>query len=78
MLNLIPTVMVFGGGIYDKCTLADKSRLYWEGAPGREQENKGTQGNCSTTWFTVSGFMVMALIFGLSLTNDSDSGSFLR
>ena len=57
--------------------LADKTRLYWEGAPGREQE-KRTQENCSATRLAVSGFMVMVLISGLSLTNDSDSGSFLR
>ena len=31
----------------------------------------------SATWLTVSGFMVMGLVSGLSLTNHSDSESFL-
>ena len=38
-----------------------------------EQEGKGTQEDCSAAWLAVSGFMVM----GLSLTNHSDSESFL-
>ena len=45
--------------------------------PGGEQESKETQENCSATWLTASGFMVMGLVFGLSLANHSDSRSFL-
>ena len=44
---------------------------------GRELQGKGTQEDCSVTWFTASGFMVMWLISRLSLANHSDSGSFL-
>ena len=33
--------------------------------------------NCSATWLTVSGFMVMGLVSRLSLANHSDSESFL-
>ena len=44
-----------------------------KGRLGGEQEGKGTQEDCSAAWLAVSGFMVM----GLSLTNDSDSESFL-
>ena len=29
--------------------------------PGRERQGKGTQENCSATWLTVSGFMVIGL-----------------
>ena len=47
------------------------------GHPGGEQEGKGTQENCSTTWFVVSGFMVMGLVSGSSLASHSDSESFL-
>ena len=38
---------------------------------------KGTQENCSAMWLTVSGFLAMALVSGLSLANHSDSESFL-
>ena len=48
-----------------------------KGHPGGEQEDKGTQDNCSATWLIVSGFTVMRLVSGLSLANHSDSGSFL-
>ena len=33
--------------------------------------------NCSATWLAVLGFMVMGLLSRLSLTNHSDSESFL-
>ena len=42
-----------------------------------EQQGKGTQENCSAMWLTVSGFMLMGLVYGLSLANHSDSESFL-
>ena len=38
---------------------------------------KGTQENCSATWLTVLGYMVMGLVSGLSLANHSDSESLL-
>ena len=44
---------------------------------GGEQQSKGIQENCSVTWLTVSGFMVMGLVSWLSLAYLSDSGSFL-
>ena len=51
-------------------TRADKARDFiGKGRPGKEQEGKGTQENCSATWLTVSGFMVMGLVSGLSLAN---------
>ena len=37
----------------------------------------GTQQNCCATWLTVLGFMVMGLVSGLSLANQSGSESFL-
>ena len=39
---------------------ADKVRDFIrKGHLGGEQEGKGSQGNCSATWLTVSGFMGM-------------------
>ena len=55
-------------------TCADKARDFiGKGCPGGEQEGKGTQENCSAT---VSGFMLMGLVSGLSLASHSDSESF--
>ena len=42
-----------------------------------EQAGKGMLENCSATWLAVLGFMVMGLLSRLSLTNHSDSESFL-
>ena len=42
-----------------------------------EQQGKGTQENCSATWLTVSGLIVMGLVSGLSSANHSDLESFL-
>ena len=48
-----------------------------KGHPGGQQQVKGNQEGYSATWLTVSGFMVMGLVSGLSLASHSDSESFL-
>ena len=59
-------------------TSADKARDFiWKGHPGGEQEGKGTQENCFAVWLAVLGFMVMGLVSGWSLSNHSNSESFL-
>ena len=59
-------------------THADKARDFiGKGLLGGKQKGKGTQKDCSATWLTLSGFMVMGLVSRLSLANHSDSGSFL-
>ena len=57
--------------------LTKQETLLEETLSGGEQQGKGTQENCSATWLTVSGFMVMGLDSRLSLANHSDSESFL-
>ena len=57
--------------------LTKQEILFGKGHPGGEQEGKGTQKNCSATWLAMSGFMAMGLVFGCSLTNHSNSESFL-
>ena len=47
-----------------------KQDILLESSPG---QGKGTEENCSAAWLTVSGFMVMGLVSGLSLANHSDS-----
>ena len=51
--------------------------LLGRGPPGREQEDKGTQENCSAAWLEVLGFTVMGAVSGLSLAHHSDSECFL-
>ena len=59
-------------------THADKARgFFGKGLQGGEQQGKGTQENCSATWLAMSGFMVMGLVSGWSLTNHFNSESFL-
>ena len=59
-------------------TCADKARDFiGKECPGREQEGKGTQENCSVTWLAVSGFMVMGLVSRLSLADHSGPESLL-
>ena len=40
-----------------------------KGCPAGEQQGKGNQENCSATWLTVSGLIVMRLVSGLSLAS---------
>ena len=48
-----------------------------KGCRVRVQEGEGNRENCSATWLTVSGFMVIGLVSGLSLASLSELGSFL-
>ena len=48
-----------------------------KGCRGGGQEGEGNGENCSATWLTVSGFMVIGLVSGLSLASHSELGSFL-
>ena len=57
-------------------TCADEARDFTGKGPGGEQQ-EGTQEDCSAMRLAVSAFMVMGLVSRLSLTNHSDTGSFL-
>ena len=51
-------------------TCANKTKGFiGKGSQGREQQGKGTQENCSAMWLTLLDFMVMGLVFRLSLAN---------
>ena len=55
-------------------TRADEARDFiGKEHPGGEQQGRGIQENSSATWLTVSGFMVMRLVSGLSFPNHSNS-----
>ena len=69
--------LTFGNDLSKKTHELTSKRLQWEGAPGREPQGKGTQENCSASWLTVLGFMVMGLVSGFSVANHSDLESVL-
>ena len=54
-----------------------KQVILLERTPGWRAVGKGTQENCSAAWLAVLGFMVVGLVSGWSLANDSNSESFL-
>ena len=55
-------------GIVRGNACADKAKDFIaKGSLGREQQGKGTQENCSVTWFPALGFMGMGLVPGLSV-----------
>ena len=58
--------------------LTKQGTLLEETLSGGEQQGKGTQENCSATWLTVLGFMVMGLVSGRSSADHlANSESFL-
>ena len=54
-----------------------KQETLLERGAGGEQQGKETQENCSAMWLTVSDFIVIGLVSGLSLASHSELGSFL-
>ena len=54
-----------------------KQEILLERAPRWRAVGKETQENCSATWLTALGFMVMGLVSGWSLANHSNSESLL-
>ena len=57
--------------------LTKQEILLGKGTWVESNKGNGTQENCSAAWLAVSGFMVMGLVSGLSLANQSNSESFL-
>lgn len=58
--------------------LADKARgVAGKGRLGGELAGQGVPGNGSASWLRALGFMVMGLVWGLSLASRSDTGAFL-
>ena len=58
-------------------TCAVKARDFiGKGCLGGGQKGEGSRENCSATWLTVSGFMLIGLLSGLSLASHSELESF--
>ena len=58
--------LTLGNKLSEETHTLTKQKNTGKGRPGREQQGKGTQENCSATWLAVSGFMGMGLVSGLS------------
>ena len=56
-------------------THVKEGNLIGKGRPGRQQDGKGTQEDCSAMGLTGSGFMMVALVSGLSLARVLPGGS---
>ena len=60
--------LTLGDVLSEETHVLNKGRDFvGKGCLGGEHQGKGTQDNCSATWLTVLGFMVMELASGLSL-----------
>ena len=69
--------LTLGNELSEETHVLTKQETIGKELQGRQQQCKGTQEDCYAMWLTVSGFMVMGLVSGLSLANHSESGSFL-
>ena len=57
--------------------LTEQETLLGRGSQTESGRVEGTQEDCSAPWLEGSGLLMTGLVSGLSLTNRSDSGSFL-
>ena len=69
--------LTFGNKLFEERSAVQARDFIGKGCRGGRQEGEGNGENCSATWLTVSGFMVIGLVSGLSLASHSESGSFL-
>ena len=65
----VGSCLTLGNELSKETHMLIKQKTIGKRLPGREQKGKGTQVNCSATWLTVSGFMVMGLVSGLSVAS---------
>ena len=69
--------LTLGGKLSEERSAVQARDFIGKGCRGGEQEGEGNGENCSATWLTVSGFLVIGLVSGLSLASHSELGSFL-
>ena len=69
--------LTFGNKLFEERSAVQARDFIGKGCRGGRQEGEGNGENCSATWLTVSGFMVIGLVSGLSLSSHSELGSFL-
>ena len=69
--------LILGNALSEERSAVQARGFIGKGCWGGGQEGEGNGENCSATWLTVSGFIVIGLVSGLSLASHSESGSFL-
>ena len=69
--------LILGNELSEERSAIQARDIIGKGCWGRGQEGEGNRENRSATWLTVSGFMVIGLVSGLSLASHSELGSFL-
>ena len=69
--------LTLGNELFKERSAVQVRGFIGKGCRGGGQEGEGNGENCSATCLTVSGFMVIGLVSGLSLASHSELGSFL-
>ena len=69
--------LTLGNELFEERSAVQARGFIGKGCQGGGQEGEGNGENCSATCLTVSGFMVIGLVSGLSLASHSELGSFL-
>ena len=74
----VGSCLTFGNELLEEThVLTKQETVIGKGQLGKKQEGKGTRKNCPATWLSVSSFMVMVLVYRLSLGSHPNSGSWL-
>ena len=69
--------LILGNALSEERSAVQARGFIGKGCWGGGQEGEGNGENCSATWLTVSGFIVIGLVSGLSPASHSELGSFL-
>ena len=69
--------LILGNALSEERSAVQARGFIGKGCRGRGQEGEGNGENCSAMWLTVSDFIVIGLVSGLSLASHSELGSFL-
>ena len=69
--------LILGNALSEERSAVQARGFIGKGCWGGGQEGEGNGENCSATWLTVSDFIVIGLVSGLSLASHSELGSFL-
>ena len=69
--------LILGNALSEERSAVQARGFIGKGCWGGGQEGEGNGENCSATWLTLSRFMAIGLVSGLSLASHSESGSFL-
>ena len=69
--------LILGNELSEERSAIQARDIIGKGCRGGGQESEGNRENHSATWLTLSRFMAIGLVSGLSLASHSEFGSFL-